>query len=89
MSIEPTTVAMHDDLALLRVDVKTSSYPDYYIYQAIDDASSGNKPSLTLLPPTPYKHFHITGIGLLRRPGNNKEFIAAGFSFLHEDFPGG
>nr|CAB3481853.1 unnamed protein product [Digitaria exilis] len=80
---EPLILATEEDLALLLVDTKATSYPDY---QAAGDGSSGKKkPSLTLLPKAPYS-FHAKDMGLLRRPGN--EYIIAGFNFLHEAYGG-
>jgi hypothetical protein len=75
--VEPFVVATEEDLALLRVGTRSSSYPVYYLYQADDGLG---KPSLTLLPKTPYIHFHATNIGLLRLP--SKQFIVASFRCL-------
>nr|CAB3479687.1 unnamed protein product [Digitaria exilis] len=86
MTVEPIIVATEDDIALLRVQTCVGMYTDYYVYQAADD-SSGTPPSLTLLPPTPYIKFNTKDMGLLRLPG--KQYIVAGFRFIHEDFPEG
>ncbi|KAF8748383.1 hypothetical protein HU200_012926 [Digitaria exilis] len=86
MIMEPFIVATEDDIALLRVQTRYDKYPEYYIYQAADD-SSGTPPSLTRLPPTPYINFNIKDMGLLRLPG--KQYIVAGFRFIHEYYPGG